>query len=326
MKGKTIDLSPVISDRCCFVCSKLGRGLIKMELIGNRYICPLCNSSETYTLSTNKIDYAFRKAHDNATINNDLLDYFDICYPHTHHSFLSLLLGEARESIMFGHYISGILVLNNYVEALAKEIIFINEGRRSHKSFGPTIDLLKSKKYISEEDADRLSDFKNDTRNPYTHGDASQILQKIYTPIREIVTTDPDSSYLSCLMKESKENIRYINMADAPNTAFVGMYNSTIKKQAIDAYNDVVDIARDFTMKYLVVPPVRREIVDAFEKGLTEEKITKAKEIDKEIRIDNGEGALILSGKMIEMIRQNNRDIDHNEILHSFRIGNKSNK
>jgi len=298
LEGRVLDLRYTISDVDCFVCKGRGYGSIKMEVLGDHYVCPLCKSGMIANDPFTKIDYAILEAYDAATKNNDALDYTSLNHPHSSYAYLSLILEEARKTIMMGFYLPGILTLNNYIEALAKEIIFLNEGvrfRGDNATLGAAIKHLKTKKYITPEDANKLTLIKNNIRNPYTHGDATYLLQGLYQPMRMCETTKPDIEYMDGVANGSIGELRYLKLADMPNTAFVAVYDSVIRNRAIDTYNEVVDLAREFTMKYLDKTPKRSEINDAFDNGLTEEEIIKAKENNEDVEINNCGGKVIIT-------------------------------
>jgi hypothetical protein len=274
-----------------------------MEAVGDQYVCPLCKFSFTSNDPSSIINGTILKAYENAEINNDLLDYTCLKRPHPYNSYLTLLLNEARESIMIGHYLSGILTLNNYIESLAKEIIFINEGERFEGPLGPTIDYLEKKQYISPTDVERLRNIKNNIRNPYTHGNAAEVLKNIYAPLRENVTTNPTVDYLDNMIANETGELRYVSLSDMPNTAFVCTYGSIIKKQAIEMYNIVADLARYFTRDYLSKDAVKSETMSAFEKGISEKERIEAEKEGKLFKIDNGGGkAIITSPEMIDRL------------------------
>jgi len=218
----------------------------------------------------------------NSRSNNDLLEYTCINPPHESIPFLCHLLKEARESILIGHYLSGILVLNCYIEALVKEIIFIHERKNFRGELGPAINHLKNKKYISEKDVRILIDFKNNIRNPYTHNDVTSLLKNRYIIMEKHTISTSNIESLDMAIFNSPEEYKYVNLSDMPNVSFVASYDMIIRQQSIDTYNHVLDIARDFSKKYLSKHNNIIETEVAFKNGYTEEEWSKldVKEID----------------------------------------------
>ena len=81
--------------------------------------------------------------------------------------YLVTLLGFPNMSLIM----QGILL-----EALVKEIIFLNERSQFHGTFGAAINHCKEKGYIDEGDEfNYLFEFKDKIRNPYQHIDIEKV-------------------------------------------------------------------------------------------------------------------------------------------------------
>ena len=69
------------------------------------------------------------------------------------------------------------------LEALMKEIIYLNLGEYFKKPYGPCLVKVGKNKLMVYEDIQFLKKFKNEVRNPYQHADDVQILQNISVPV-----------------------------------------------------------------------------------------------------------------------------------------------
>jgi len=237
-----------ISNMKCIYCKK--RGItVQLSVFGSKYLCPICLSSyDNPTGDPNLIMYEEFKQ--NLISNRDLLWDWPKFPPHPFNNYLNMLLNNARNTIISGYYLSGILALNNYLEALIKEIIFINEGVRFNKDLGKAISRAQNKKYLRKEDFQVFDVLREIVRNPFVHGDTSKILEHIYMPIHYKENGNDSFEDLDELTHLKDCKTVYTPLTVAPELSFSIAHDTIVRTKAIDYFNLLYDFASLLSIFY----------------------------------------------------------------------------
>ena len=168
--------------------------------------------------------------------------------------FLLELYRDAYFPILTGRPNAGIVMLGVLLEALVKEVIYLNEGKSFKGEFGPALDHAEEQGYIRREDAATLRSFKNRIRNPYQHQDLAKILRGKTVRVWPI-QVDPNNPVKS--IEKGIADIKTgelqpkVVLADTIGSLGIAVKLDIDKKTATHLFNSVHDFLIQAKVRYL---------------------------------------------------------------------------
>jgi len=168
--------------------------------------------------------------------------------------FLLELYMDAYLPILLGRPNAGIVMLGVLLEALVKEVIYLNEGKPFKGEFGPAVAVADGSGYIRREDAATLRSFKDRIRNPYQHQDLAEILRGRTVRVWSI-QLDPNNPLKSIEdamtgIKNGERQSKLV-LADMIGSLGIAVKLDLDKKSAIPLFNSVHDFLIQAQVRYL---------------------------------------------------------------------------
>ncbi|MFO7872819.1 MAG: hypothetical protein R6U26_04280 [Candidatus Undinarchaeales archaeon] len=161
--------------------------------------------------------------------------------------------------LYFEMYYVTLIGLNNvsiimqgvFLEALVKEIIYVNEEEEFKKPFGPAITHCEEQGYLEENNLKFLRKFKNKIRNVYQHIDIEKLSRGIKYPAQIIKFEDPEDVKKK-IKKIRKEGMKPDTLIGYEELRPIGLIakNMIEKKEALTLFKKVDEFARELSEKH----------------------------------------------------------------------------